>query len=126
MFGYVLSDPPGRLQEPQVHGGSQSSPRPCSLLCIILISDTNLLSDVAYVLCLDSIGKGDNLNLHVSKPPKEDTPGGIFLQVSKILSASTRGNLSSGVCEQQRPRPASAYPQSDQRLCYSLIRKNLI
>ena len=89
VFGYVLSVSPGLLQEPPVCGGSQSRTRPCSFICIILISDTNLLSDVAYVLCLDSIGKGDNLNLHVSKPPKEDTPGGIFLQVSKIIWAST-------------------------------------
>ena len=37
--------------------------------------------------------------------------------------ASTRENLSSGVCEQQRHRPACASAQSDQRLCYSLIGK---
>ena len=49
-----------------------------------MISDSNLLSDVAYVLCLDSIGSGDDLYLHVSKPPREDTPGGVFLQVSCI------------------------------------------
>ena len=30
-------------------------------------------------------------------------------------------NLSSGVCEQQRQRPACAPVQSDQCLCYSLI-----
>ena len=34
---------------------------------------------------------------------------------------STRENLSRGVCEQQRCRPACASAQSDQRLCYSLI-----
>ena len=32
-------------------------------------------------------------------------------------------NLSSGVCEQQRRRPACPSAQSDQRLCYSLIGK---
>ena len=37
--------------------------------------------------------------------------------------ASPRENLSSVVCEQQRRRPACAYAQSDQRLCYSLIGK---
>ena len=37
--------------------------------------------------------------------------------------ASTRVNLSSGVCEQQRRRPACAYAQSDQRLCRSYIGK---
>ena len=34
---------------------------------------------------------------------------------------SSRENLSSGVCEQNRRRPACASPQSDQRLCYSLL-----
>ena len=39
--------------------------------------------------------------------------------------ASTRENLSSGVCEQQTSRPdcADASAQSDQRLCYILIGK---
>ena len=32
--------------------------------------------------------------------------------------ASTRENLSSGVCEQHMCRPACASAQSDQRLCY--------
>ena len=37
--------------------------------------------------------------------------------------ASTRENLSLGVCQQQRRRPACQSMQSDQRLCYSLIAK---
>ena len=40
-----------------------------------------------------------------------------------ILWASTRENLSLGVYEQQRRRPACALAKSDQRLCYSLIVK---
>ena len=36
--------------------------------------------------------------------------------------AATGENLSTGVCEQHRRRPACASTQSDQRLCYSLIR----
>ena len=36
---------------------------------------------------------------------------------------STRDNLSSGVCEELRRRPAYAYAQTGQRLCYSLFRK---
>ena len=40
-----------------------------------------------------------------------------------IIWASTRENLSSGVWEQHRRRPACASAQSDQRLCYSLFRK---
>ena len=37
--------------------------------------------------------------------------------------ASARENLSSGVCEQHRRRPACASAQTDQRLFYSLIEK---
>ena len=37
--------------------------------------------------------------------------------------ASTGENLSSGVYKQQRCRPACSSAQSDQPLCYSLIRK---
>ena len=36
-----------------------------------------------------------------------------------LIWASARENLSSGVCEQHRRRPACASAQSDQRLCYS-------
>lgn len=37
--------------------------------------DSSLLQDnVAFVLCLDTVGNGDTLHLHVSKPPKEGTP----------------------------------------------------
>ena len=43
--------------------------------------ESSLLTDVAYVLCLDSLGKSDNLFLHVSKPPKEGTAGHILQQV---------------------------------------------
>ena len=45
---------------------------------------------------------------------------------SRVLAhnwASSREKLSSGVCEQQRRRPACASAQSDQRLCYSLFGK---
>ena len=43
------------------------------------------------------------------------------LSVMKL--ASTRENLSSVVFKQQRRRPACAYVQSGQRLCYSLSGK---
>ena len=41
----------------------------------------------------------------------------------EIIWALTRENLSFGVCEQHRGRPACTSAQSDQRLCYSLIGK---
>ncbi|XP_072295124.1 BOS complex subunit ncln isoform X1 [Eucyclogobius newberryi] len=38
-------------------------------------TDSSLLQDnVAFVLCLDTLGNGDSIHLHVSKPPKEGTP----------------------------------------------------
>ncbi|XP_060797162.1 BOS complex subunit ncln isoform X1 [Neoarius graeffei] len=38
-------------------------------------TESSLLQDnVAFVLCLDTLGNGDSLYLHVSKPPKEGTP----------------------------------------------------
>ena len=40
---------------------------------------------------------------------------------SGVNWALSRENLSSGVCEHHRGRPADA--QSDQRLCYSLLGK---
>ncbi|KAL8588571.1 hypothetical protein ACOMHN_059525 [Nucella lapillus] len=43
-------------------------------------TDSNLLSDVAFVMCLDSLGAGQSLHLHVSKPPRDDSSGGVFLR----------------------------------------------
>ena len=49
----------------------------------------------------------------------------IYLQEGRvrIIWASTRKNLTSGVCEYQRRRPACASAQSDQHLCYLLSGK---
>ena len=44
-----------------------------------------------------------------------------LLVLSWIIWASLRENLSSGVCEQHRRRPACASAQTAQRLCYSLL-----
>ncbi|CAG5120235.1 unnamed protein product [Candidula unifasciata] len=41
-------------------------------------AEGNMLSDVAFVLCLDTLGAGSELNLHVSKPPRDDGAGGRF------------------------------------------------
>ena len=46
--------------------------------------------------------------------------------ICSIILASMRENLSSGVCEQHRRRPACASAQSDQRLCYSRFVKHHI
>ncbi|KAI5091446.1 hypothetical protein C0J45_18652, partial [Silurus meridionalis] len=44
-------------------------------------AESSLLHDnVAFVLCLDSLGSGDDLFLHVSRPPKPETPHFRFTQ----------------------------------------------
>ncbi|XP_026544577.1 nicalin [Notechis scutatus] len=44
-------------------------------------TDFSLLQDnVAFVLCLDTLGRGNSLHLHVSKPPKEGTLQHTFLK----------------------------------------------
>ncbi|XP_071485217.1 BOS complex subunit NCLN-like [Diadema antillarum] len=50
--------------------------------------ESSLLSDVSYVLCLDTIGAGDELYLHVSKPPKEGTePYQILQELQSVTNA---------------------------------------
>ena len=46
--------------------------------------ETSLLADVAFVLCLDSVGQTDNINLHVSKPPREGSPGADLVKVAFV------------------------------------------
>ncbi|KAK2177660.1 hypothetical protein NP493_587g04014 [Ridgeia piscesae] len=42
-------------------------------------SESSLLTDVSYVMCLDSLGAGENLYLHVSKPPRDGVAGDVLL-----------------------------------------------
>ncbi|XP_068175077.1 BOS complex subunit ncln isoform X3 [Antennarius striatus] len=52
-------------------------------------TDSSLLQDnVAFVLCLDTLGNGDSLHLHVSKPPKEGTPQYFLLKELELVVAS--------------------------------------
>ncbi|KAM6962851.1 BOS complex subunit ncln [Aplochiton taeniatus] len=52
-------------------------------------TDSSLLQDnVAFVLCLDTLGNGDDLHLHVSKPPKESTPQHTLLRELETVVAS--------------------------------------
>ena len=48
-------------------------------------SEISLLSEVDYVLCIDGVGQGTHLNMHVSKPPKEGSHGYQLLQVVNII-----------------------------------------
>jgi hypothetical protein len=38
-------------------------------------SEISLLAEADYVLCIDAIGQGNGLNLHVSKPPRDGSQG---------------------------------------------------
>ncbi|XP_063003093.1 BOS complex subunit NCLN isoform X4 [Elgaria multicarinata webbii] len=52
-------------------------------------TDSSLLQDnVAFVLCLDTLGRGNSLHLHVSKPPKEGTLQHAFLKELEQVVAS--------------------------------------
>uniref|UniRef100_A0A8C3Y2F8 BOS complex subunit NCLN n=1 Tax=Catharus ustulatus TaxID=91951 RepID=A0A8C3Y2F8_CATUS len=52
-------------------------------------TDSSLLQDnVAFVLCLDTLGRGNSLHLHVSKPPKEGTLQHAFLRELETVVAS--------------------------------------
>nr|XP_032831748.1 nicalin [Petromyzon marinus] len=57
-------------------------------------TDASWLQDsVAFVLCLDTLGSGDSLHLHVSKPPKEGTPPYAFLKELEYVAASQHPSL---------------------------------
>ncbi|XP_060933771.1 BOS complex subunit ncln isoform X1 [Limanda limanda] len=52
-------------------------------------TDSSLLQDnVAFVLCLDTLGNGDSMHLHVSKPPKEGTPQFTLLKELETVVSS--------------------------------------
>ncbi|XP_056302761.1 nicalin-1-like [Danio aesculapii] len=52
-------------------------------------AESSLLHDnVEFVICLDSLGTGDEIFLHVSRPPKPGTPQYSFIQqLEQIISA---------------------------------------
>ncbi|XP_010879679.2 nicalin-1 isoform X1 [Esox lucius] len=52
-------------------------------------AETSLLHDnVAFVLCLDTLANGDELFLHVSRPPKPGTPQHTFVQQLELVVSS--------------------------------------
>jgi len=53
-----------------------------------LDTTSELLSNVKYVLCLDTLGKDIPLKLHVSKPPKEGSDGAVFFENLRTVSAN--------------------------------------
>lgn len=58
----------------------------CLLICdMILLAEPSLLSDIQHVICFDALGAGNGLYLHVSKPPKEGSPGDSFTKVGDFV-----------------------------------------
>nr|XP_023699520.1 nicalin isoform X2 [Paramormyrops kingsleyae] len=52
-------------------------------------TESSLLQDnVAFVLCLDTLGNGNSLHLHVSKPPKEGSPQHALLTELEMVISS--------------------------------------
>ncbi|XP_043796563.1 nicalin-1 [Apis laboriosa] len=53
----------------------------------------SIIQDAAYVICLDTVSTSDNFYVHVSKPPKENSTGGLFYKelktVSELLNITT-------------------------------------
>ncbi|RXN32884.1 nicalin-1 isoform X3 [Labeo rohita] len=57
-------------------------------------TDSSLLQDnVAFVLCLDTLGNGDDIYLHVSKPPKEGSPQHTLLKELETVVADQHPDL---------------------------------
>ncbi|XP_077385971.1 BOS complex subunit ncln-like isoform X2 [Festucalex cinctus] len=52
-------------------------------------AESSLLHEnVAFVLCLDTLANGDQLYMHVSRPPKSDTPMYVFIQhLDEVVSS---------------------------------------
>lgn len=52
--------------------------------------ESSLLHDnVAFVLCLDSLANADELYMHVSRPPKAETPMHSFMQLLEEVTRFT-------------------------------------
>ncbi|XP_047347718.1 nicalin isoform X2 [Vespa velutina] len=48
----------------------------------------SVIQDAAYVICLDTVSATNNLYVHVSKPPKENSSGGMFYKELKSVADS--------------------------------------
>ncbi|XP_076167862.1 BOS complex subunit ncln [Ptiloglossa arizonensis] len=57
----------------------------------------SIIQDAAYVVCLDTVSTSDNIYVHVSKPPKENSTGGLFYKELKAVSDSLNGTTVEGV-----------------------------
>ncbi|KAK2580791.1 hypothetical protein KPH14_011526 [Odynerus spinipes] len=48
----------------------------------------SVIQDAAYVICLDTVSATNNLFVHVSKPPKENSSGGMFYKELRSVAES--------------------------------------
>ena len=48
-------------------------------------SDSPMLSEVQFAACLDTLGAGSSISMHVSKKPKDDSPSAKFFEVGGSL-----------------------------------------
>lgn len=46
----------------------------------------SIIQDAAYVICVDTVSASNNLYVHVSKPPKENSSGALFYEKLKTVS----------------------------------------
>nr|CAG4636010.1 EOG090X02MW [Eubosmina coregoni] len=55
--------------------------------------DGGLFQDTVFALCLDSLGSGSELNVHVSKPPKDGSSSSVFVQNLQEVAANLSPNV---------------------------------
>lgn len=57
-------------------------------------SDNSIIQDASYVICLEAVSKYNNIYLHVSKPPKDNSFGNLFYKelnnVAKIINSNIK------------------------------------
>lgn len=57
------------------------------------VLDSSLIQDASYILCLDTVATSSSLYAHVSKPPREGSPGALFIKELKDVAESLYPNV---------------------------------
>ncbi|XP_069689048.1 BOS complex subunit NCLN [Periplaneta americana] len=53
----------------------------------------SLIQDASYILCLDAVASSSSLYLHVSKPPREGSPGALLFKELKDIAEHLYSNV---------------------------------